>query len=173
MIRTLGAIAAPLIGFQLASHGAPPVVALISVVVAVVLWKTAGSPRAVTAHVHGGTTRDIARHEAGHVVVIKNLGGKVDRAEAHEDWGFVEGRPPRGAKPVHDIAVAAAGQVAAGTNRGCAWDDSLIEDALRRVPRRERDQTRKDGFDLAAQIIRDRAGEMRRYEKRLYEKGRL
>jgi|SRR5690606_28627761 len=175
MIRILGAIAAPIVGFQLASHGAPPVVALVGVVVGIVLWKTAGSssaapPAPAIGHSHG-ERQQIALHEAGHAIAAQKVGGYVKYAWMTDNEGAVGARLPN--DPVKRIAFYRAGREAVKSSAGCEDDDAAIKQILRDVKSSDRSRVRRDGFKLAQKITSSHRGEIRRYAKKLDKAGEL
>lgn len=173
-MRTLAAIAVLVAGLLLASrgHGGLLVLALIGA------WLLAGKSgpalaggRFVTGHGHG-TRKLISRHEGGHAVAAKALGGRVRYAWLTDDSGYVAATLPD-SDQTKAVAFLAAGRHAVGTSRGCSADDAAIRKVLREVPSKQRAQVKRDGIRLAKRITSSRAGEIRRYARKLDEKGRL
>ncbi|MHA6626860.1 hypothetical protein ACU61A_15605 [Pseudonocardia sichuanensis] len=167
------AVAVVVGGLLLASdHGAILVGAIL---VACLLAGRRSAPAArgryVSGHAHGERAL-IARHEAGHAVVTKALGGRVRSAEVGDGWGLVQAELPDD-DPVKAVAFLRAGREAVGTGRGCSADDDAIRKELRRVPSRERGQVKRDGIRLARREVAKRRGEIKRYGRELDERGRL
>lgn len=134
---------------------------------------SAGRMVAVRAHSHGGGRATIARHEAGHAVAARALGGRVRSAEMDDHSGLVQAVLPTD-DPGAAITFLRAGQYAAGTNRGAGADDDEVRRILRKeVPAVDRAAVRKAAERRARQIVRSRKGQIRRDAKTLGEKGRL
>lgn len=175
-MKALAAVAVVIAGLKLAASGYPAML-LGAIVVAAVLWvgTAPGSPapagaRYVSGHSHG-LRKFIAKHEGGHVVAAKAVGGRVTSAWMTDDEGLVQARIPD--EPVKVVAFLAAGRAAVNSGRGCSADDAEIRKELRRVPSRDRAQVKRDGLRLARRITSSRSGEVKRFADRLIEKGRL
>lgn len=131
----------------------------------------------VRGHVHGrgsGLRRLIAKHEAGHAVAARALGGQVLSATVSPtgDAGLVQARFHEN-DPVKVIAFLKAGQYAVGTSSGAGADDAAIRAELRTVPREDRSRVRREAERTARRIVSSRSGEIRRDAARLNEKGAL
>jgi hypothetical protein len=130
----------------------------------------AAAGRVVTGHGHGAR-KFIARHEGGHAVAAKAVGGRVTSAWMTDSEGAVSARIPN--DPTSRVAFAAAGRYAVGSGRGCSDDDAAIRRILREVPSKQRGQVRRDGIRLARRITSSRSGEIKAYARKLESKGRL
>ncbi|MGL5910934.1 MAG: hypothetical protein ACRCZP_13080 [Phycicoccus sp.] len=128
-------------------------------------------------HVHSGQRAQVARHEAGHAVVAKAVGGTVKSARVDESWlsgasGRVEwhmhGRTDKQRAEQH-MAALMAGQLAAGRSSGCWSDDDEVRRIQRLVPEADRNAAER----RARQIVRSRSGEIDRAAARLDRDGRL
>jgi hypothetical protein len=129
--------------------------------------------RAIQGHTHAGDRPLSARHEAGHAVVARGLGGRVRSGTLNRDGtGYVDAELPDD-NPRDVVAFLVAGQVAAGTTRGAGGDERLIRAELRRVPRAQRAGVRRDATRDARRILSSRSGEVRRDAATLMRKGRL
>jgi hypothetical protein len=173
-MRNLAAVAVLVVGLLLARHHGGILVAAL-----VLAWLLAGSGssgpalaggRYVAGHAHG-QRKFIARHEGGHAVAAKAVGGQVTSAWLTDDEGLVRARIPD--DPVKVVAFLAAGRAAVSSGRGCSADDAAIRAELRSVPSAQRGQVRRDGVRLARRITSSRAGEVNRVAARLNEKGQL
>ena len=173
IVRLAGAIAAPLVGLQLASHGAPPVIALVGVVVGVVLWKTAGPTTKakpavarmncdlVEIRTHGGHgTRHAALHEAGHRRYAKKRGWEVVSTEIFPDGtGVTKAYIPKDATVAEIVGMCEAGAAAAGTTKGCYSDFKRRDEVISTLPGGlifegpERAKARREGRRLAEQAV--------------------
>lgn len=132
-----------------------------------------GDGREVRGHGHAGNRPRSARHEAGHVVVARGLGGRVRSATLEPDGrGFVDATLP-GDDPQSAVAFLVAGQLAAGTRRGAGDDEAAIARELRRVPRSERADVRRAAEAQAARILAAESERVRRDAHRLMRDGRL
>jgi hypothetical protein len=129
------------------------------------------SGRFVAGHSHGGPTRTIARHEAGHAAAARALGGRVVSATADRHGGYVDATIPN--SPRAAITFLLAGRRAAGTGAGCSADDAAIRAELRTVPRAERGQLRRDADRDARRIVNGNRGQIRRDAERLEREGSL
>jgi hypothetical protein len=154
-------------------HG--PLVGLAAAaVLGMLIWTSlpgGGRDRVLTGHGHG-TRKLISRHEGGHAVAAKALGGRVRYAWLTDDSGYVAATLPD-SDQTKAVAFLAAGRYAVGTGRGCSADDAAIRKVLREVPSTHRAQVKRDGIRLAKRITSSRAGEIKRYARKLDEKGRL
>lgn len=162
-----------------AATGGVLVVALLVVVVLVALLRSraggrgGGRGRRVSiGHSHGGTSRIIARHEAGHVAVARAVGCTDITVEAW-DGGGVTHAGAGGMDALSRVAIARGGQYATSSRRGCAGDDDIVRDALRGVPRDQRSQVRRDGEALGRQAVRRAGGQIRRDAVTIERTGRL
>jgi hypothetical protein len=151
-----------------ASRGVPGGTALLLGLLAIAAL-TLGGRRAVTGtgHAHGGSRARVARHEAGHAVVVEALGGRVTSAHVsdggwlsgptgHVDWRFSGGTDKQLAEK--HIAALLGGQLAAGRTGGCWADDAQIRKILRDVPEADRAAAER----RARQIVSSRRTEIRR-----------
>jgi hypothetical protein len=174
MMRNLAAVAVLVAGLLLARHNGAVLVA--ALVIAYFLGKSGGSSpalaggRYVAGHAHG-ERKLISRHEAGHAVVARAVGGRVRSATMTDNDGLVRARIPD--DPVKVVAFLAAGRYAAGTGRGCSADYAAIRKELRGVPSKHRGQVKCDGLRLARRTVAARSGEIRRSAARLSQHGRL
>lgn len=111
--------------------------------------------RHVAIHTHGGHgTKLAAIHEGGHVAVAKAVGARVHGAEIFPDGSGVTWLTfPRNATPIDDVAVSVAGEVAAGTKRGCASDQAYMRAALAKLPASERAAAKKAGYAKARSTV--------------------
>jgi hypothetical protein len=173
-MRSIAAVAVLVAGLLLARHHGGILVA--ALVIAYFLGKSGTSSpalaggRYVTGHAHG-ERKQVAKHEAGHAVAAKAVGGYVKSAWMTDDQGLVHARMPN--DPVKRVAFYAAGRAAVSSGRGCSDDDAAIRGVLGEVPSKHRGQVKREGIRLARQIVSSRRGEIRRYAARLNEKGRL
>jgi hypothetical protein len=125
------------------------------------------------AHVHGGQREDIARHEAGHAVAARAVGGRVTSARIYsgDRGGLVQTRLPQG--PLPAVTFLIAGQIAAGTTTGAGADNAAIRRELRGMSggdaRRVRTQATRD----ATRILARRSSEVDRNTDTLIRKGHL
>lgn len=139
---------------------------------------SAGRYIAVKGHAHGpastSTRRLIAKHEAGHAVAARALGGKVVSAEVYDDGegGMVWARLPSNSAE-DAVAFLLAGQIAAGTSRGSSADNAAIRAELRTVKGSERSQVRRDATRSARRIVSKNSGQIRRDAATLDKHGRL
>lgn len=129
------------------------------------------SGRMVSGHAHSGPSRTIARHEAGHAVAARALGGRVVSATADRHGGYVRATIPNSSRAA--ITFWLAGRRAAGTGAGCSADDALVRRELRQVPRGERGQVFRDADRDALRIVNQHRGQIRRDAGRLEREGRL
>lgn len=126
----------------------------------------------VKMHGHGvGGRALIARHEAGHAVAAKALGGRVESAVMTDHGGLVRARIPAG--PLSAVTFLLAGQIAAGTTEGAGGDNDLVRKELRAVPGSERGQVRRDAAAAASRIVSSHGGAITAYARKLNDKGRL
>jgi hypothetical protein len=125
------------------------------------------------AHVHGGLRGEIARHEAGHAVAARALGGKVLSAQIYrgDRGGLVQARIPAG--PLPAVTFLLAGQVAAGTTRGADADNAEIRRELRGLPRAEQRHITRTATRDARRIVARHGARLRRDTATLTERGRL
>jgi hypothetical protein len=175
-MKAIAAVGVLLAGLKLATAG-HPVLLLVAVGVAAVLWVGSGAKgaapagaRYVSGHAHG-LRNFIAKHEGGHAAAAKAVGGRVESAWMTDDEGLVMARIPD--DPVKVVAFLAAGRAAVNSGRGCSADDAAIRQELRRVPSKERGQVKREGLRLARRIVSSRSGEIRRFANQLNEKGQL
>jgi len=133
----------------------------------------------VAVHTHGGHgTRLAARHEAGHYHVGKKVGGTVTGAEIYPDGsGITWVDIPCKAGPAAAVAVAVAGQVAAGTKRGCdgfaGSDFDFKRQILRSLPAHERAAVERQGYALARQYCNGLLSPVPSLAKRIYRDGKI
>lgn len=131
----------------------------------------------VHGHAHGATgsrlRRKIAKHEAGHAVAARALGGRVVSAVVYDggQGGLVQARLP--SEPQAAVTFLLAGQYAVNSSEGAGADNDLIRKVLREVPSRDRAQVKTDAKKHARRIVSSRRGEIRRDARQLDEKGRL
>lgn len=128
--------------------------------------------RSVSVHGHAHGPRAVHKHEAGHAVAARALGGSVISAEVYDNGGgLVQAYIPSGPLPAATFLYA--GQIAAGTTAGAGADNDLIRRELRELPSAERDRVRAQARRDARRIVNSRSGEIRRDAARLNERGRL
>jgi hypothetical protein len=131
----------------------------------------------VTGHVHGGRRSVVARHEAGHVVAARAVGGRVRSADIHTDGGglvtWEMTAQPLDEEVRSNITFLRAGQYAAGTGEGCRPDQRSVTRQVRRLPSSERAAALRDGEREARRIVSGRRGEIRRIARHLDERGSL
>lgn len=153
-----------------------------SVAVAVILLvlrlrSRGGRVSVVAGHIHGGTRHRTARHEAGHWVAAKAVGGRPTSATIHNNGGgFVSWTGTRGSDRQQVVAAVAfldAGRRALGSSEGCSGDKDSIRATLRYLPSAERSAARREGEAWARRIVSSRSGEIRRVASRLDQHGRL
>lgn len=145
-------------------------------VVAVAVWAVAartggrsGAGRAVVGHAHG-TTRIIARHEAGHVAAARATGGRVVSATAGRGEGLVRAQLP--SVQAH-LTFLRAGRYAAGTSAGCSADRQAERAVLREVPRGERAGVMRDADADARRIVRQHRSQIQQDARTLEQGGSL
>lgn len=159
------------------SGGAALLLILGGLALLVVRRASTGAP----GHGHGHTRESVARHEAGHVVAARAVGGRVLSARV-DDGGWLSGpsgrvewdmsgRPLR-AEVEGNVAFLAAGRHA-GPGSGCSGDMAAIDRQIRRLPAAQRSAVRRAGESRARQIVSSRRGEIARTAARLDERGRL
>jgi hypothetical protein len=153
------------------------VIAVAAVVAAglVVAVRLSGRPagRGGVAHVHGGQREDIARHEAGHAVAARAVGGRVTSARIYsgDRGGLVQARIPEGPMPA--VTFLIAGQIAAGTTAGAGADNAAIRRELRGLSGADARRLRVQATRDARRILARRSGELRRDTDTLIRKGHL
>ena len=148
-------------------------------VIVLVLWCLMSSgkrrPRPVAGHSHAGTRRSTARHEAGHVVAARKVGGRVKSANVYDNggglvtWTGVNGTDRE--QVVANIAFLRAGRYAAGTGAGCGGDDATVRQLLRYLPTTDRAAAKREGEAEARRIVSSSRGEIRRIATHLDKKG--
>lgn len=143
-------------------------------VIGFIVWclcSKGGGGKPVPGHFHGGNRRQVARHEAGHYVATKAVGGRVHSAElsdGNRPSGMVWSTLPNARA---DIVFLMAGRSAGGSGSGCAGDDQLIARTLREFPARDRGRIRRMCQAEADRIVASRGGEIRRIADRLDRNG--
>ncbi|MHA6623905.1 hypothetical protein ACU61A_00715 [Pseudonocardia sichuanensis] len=131
----------------------------------------------VHGHAHGATgsrlRRKIAKHEAGHAVAARALGGRVLSAVVYDGdrGGLVHARLP--GEPQAAVTFLLAGQYAVNSSEGAGADNDAIRKVLREVPSKDRAQVKAHAKKHARRIVSSRSGEIRRDARTLDEKGRL
>jgi Peptidase M50B-like len=144
---------------------------------AVAALLTAGGRLAIGGHLHGGPRSVVARHEAGHVVAARAVGGRVKSAQVYGNggglvrWTGIHGSERE--QVVANIAFLRAGAYAAGTREGCSGDDASVRQMLKYLPPAERSAALREGEAQGRRIVASRQGEIARVADRLDEKGRL
>lgn len=131
------------------------------------------STRGGVAHVHGGQREEIARHEAGHAVAARAVGGRVTSARIYhgDRGGLVQARLPEG--PLPAVTFLLAGQVAAGTTRGAGADNAAIRRELRGMPGPDARRIRRQATRDAHRILARHSGALHRDAATLTRKGHL
>lgn len=142
--------------------------------IATVLWclYTGKGKRTVPGHSHGGTRRHVARHEGGHYVAAKVVGGKVRSAHVtngKNPSGLVHATLPNARA---SIVFLLAGQAAAG-GHGCSDDLAEARRELREFPRAQRKTVWAECQRDARRIVASRGGEIARVADRLDKNGHL
>lgn len=138
----------------------------------VVLFFARRATRTATGHAHVGPLSLSARHEAGHMVAARYVGGHVTSAQLYRDGGgFVQARIPD--KPQSVVTFLLAGALAAGTDRGAEDDFAAVDRELSEVPIGERSRVLRDARADARRIVSRRAEEIARDAERLEQNGRL
>lgn len=123
-------------------------------------------------HSHAGPRRAAARHEAGHVVVTRAVGGHVSSAWIRNDGsGLVRGSLPD--NPEKEIAALLAGQLAEGSSVGAGWDNAAINSRLKRLPANQRAGVLSRAKGRARSALFWRGGQVTSIENRLYKNGSL
>ena len=132
---------------------------------------------AIGGHLHAGTRSTTARHEAGHVVAARAVGGRVKSAQVHGNggglvrWTGIHGSERE--QVVANIAFLRAGRYAAGTGEGCGGDDESVRKMLKYLPPAERSAALREGEAQGRRIVASRQGEINKVADRLDERGRL
>lgn len=130
-------------------------------------------------HTHGGHgTRLAARHEAGHYHVGRQVGGHVSGAEIFPDGsGVTYVDIPYKAGAAAAVAVAVAGQVAAGTSKGCdgfkGSDFDFKRTILRSLPADQRAAVEREGYALARRHCNGLFSPVPGIANRIYKDGRI
>jgi hypothetical protein len=119
-----------------------------------------------------GYMRETARHEAGHAIVARRLGGYVYKVIIRPD-GSGATYIRKMSSLVHEVAVSYAGEYAAGTSRGCSGDHALTRAYLRMAPNSERARVHREGRALARRMVSRHSGAINSMAKRLLEKGQV
>lgn len=134
-------------------------VAVVAVVALRVIVKVRGFARTMggrqmVAHTEPGHgPKDAADHEGGHCALVKAAGGRVLDAWINPDGsGFTRYKLPSGVSITDLIAIKVAGEVAAGTSRGCESDQASMRAVLATLPPEERDAARRAGYDRARAV---------------------
>lgn len=135
----------------------------------------AGRYVAVQGHAHGsgsGLRRKIAKHEAGHAIAAKALGGSVVSAQLFDGnrGGVVRAQLPNARA---HAAFLLAGQYAVNSSEGASADNAALRQVLREFPSNERGRVRSEAKREARRIVSNRSGEIRSYARKLDERGRL
>lgn len=129
--------------------------------------------RVAHGHVHSGRRPLVARHEAGHYVAARAVGGRVHSAEltaGNSPSGLVQATVPDARA---SITFLMAGRAAAGTRSGCSADDAQVRRELREFPSAERSKVRRECERDARRIVSSSRGEIRRIANRLDRNGSL
>lgn len=124
----------------------------------------------------GHGTDEAATHEGGHCALVKAAGGTVLDARIYPDGsGYTRFRMPSKATVVDQLAVDVAGEVAAGTSRGCESDHAYRDALLATLPSSERAAAKKAGYDRASNVVKGffTDGGVSHTARRLMERGRL
>lgn len=149
----------------------------IAVAVILLVLRARSGRVSVVGHIHGGTRQRTARHEAGHWVAAKAVGGRPTSATIHNNGGgFVSWTGTQGSDRQQVVAAVAfldAGRRALGSSEGCSGDKNSIRATLRYLPSAERSAARREGEAWARRIVSSRSGEIRRVAARLDQHGRL
>jgi hypothetical protein len=116
-------------------------------------WMQTSTPvggRKMVAHVHPGELRDTIRHERGHALVARKIGGRVIRSRVFKDGsGYVEARFPDTKE--NRAAFFYGGQYAMGSDRGAEYDNKMLR-------RSGNHKEREAGKALARRIINANRG---------------
>lgn len=131
---------------------------------------------AVHGHAHGTSSnyrRKIAKHEAGHAIAAKAVGGSVLSATlyAGEGGGLVQARLPNDPKAA--LIFLHAGQAAVNSSEGASADNDEFRKVLREVPSKDRSRVKAEAKREARRIVSSRSGEISSYARKLDERGRL
>jgi len=116
---------------------------------------------------------EVARHEAGHVAVARELGAGVVSAWLNPDGSgrvTVRGIPE---DPRSVVTFYLGGQAAAGITADAGHDYAEIGKVLAGVPEGERDRIEDAARAEAARIVAERAGDIDRDAALLLANGRL
>jgi hypothetical protein len=138
------------------------------------LLRMGPAARSAAGHSHGDDLATVRRHEAGHVVAGRAVGGRIRSARVSR-WsgsGWVDWDPPQW--PIRDAAGAQAqltflmaGELAAGNSEGCGYDRASVEHFLRAVPAGQRGRVRSAASSHARRIVSSRRAEIDRVARRL------
>ena len=142
--------------------------------IAAALWclYSGKGKRTVPGHSHSGNRRHVARHEGGHFVTAKAVGGTVRSAHlssGSNPHGMVHATVPN-AKA--EITFLLAGRAAA-PGVGCSTDVTLAKKTLREFPRHQRSAVWTECERAARRIVASRGGEIARVADRLDKNGHL
>ena len=152
----------------------------LAVIVLVVYCMCSGksrTSRVPSGHAHSGTRARVAKHEAGHVVAARRVGGRVKSADVYAGggglvtWTGINGSERE--QVVANIAFLRAGRYAAGTGAGCSGDDAAVRQMLRYLPTTDRAAAQRAGEAEARRIVSSNRGEIRRIANHLDRKGSL
>lgn len=150
------------------------VAAVVLVVTVFLAVLPSGARSTVTGHGHGDTRRSIARHEAGHALAARQLGGRVRSARMYSGTrgGLVQATLPNGS-PLAVVTFLVAGQIAAETSEGSGGDNHHIRQELRGLPSAQARRIRSQATRDARRMVARNPGQLNRDAARLEEAGRL
>lgn len=119
-----------------------------------------------------GYMKTTARHEAGHAIVARKLGGYVYKVVIRPDGSGTTYVKKMGSL-VEEVAVTYAGEYAAGTSRGCSGDHALTRAYLRMAPNSERARVHREGKALARRMVSRHSGAINSMANKLLERGHV
>ncbi|MDN5855460.1 MAG: hypothetical protein L0K86_21975 [Actinomycetia bacterium] len=159
--------------------GVAAVVVAVAAALSSVGWVSTQRVHRMAVHTHGGHgTRLAARHEAGHYHVGHKVGGRVSGAKIYPDGsGITWVDVPCSAGPAAAVAVAVAGQVAAGTKKGCdgfkGSDFDFKRQILRSLPADQRATVERAGYQIARRHCNGLFSPVPSIAARLYRDGKI
>jgi hypothetical protein len=143
-------------GLAVAIVKAHPAALLILVPIVLLLFRarSRATSGAMTAHIAPGHyPAETARHEAGHVVAARRIGGRVTSAVVNRDGsGYV--RVSGMASAAKRIGFLRAGEYAIHSGRGASADRAAVRAILREVPKADRARVLREGERIGRSAAR-------------------